>query len=76
MPKLNGYEAARFQEGRSAMRITERGILVYPRLQPEERGDIELPLDPDRKLYLFPDTPETLAKLKKLKAGRVQRVRL
>ena len=46
---------------------------VYQRI---ERGDIQLPLDPDRKLYLFPDTPETLAKLKKLKAGRVQRVRL
>lgn len=40
------------------------------------RGEIELALDPARKLYLFPDTPETLAKLKKLKAGRVQRVRI
>lgn len=46
---------------------------VYQRL---ERGEIELALDPVRKLYLFPDTPETLAKLKALKAGRVQRVRL
>jgi hypothetical protein len=46
---------------------------VYQRI---ERGEIELPLDPVRKLYLFPDTPETLAKLKKLKAGRIQRVRL
>ena len=44
---------------------------VYQRI---ERGDIELSLDPVRKLYLFPDTPETVAKLKKLKAGRVQRV--
>jgi hypothetical protein len=46
---------------------------VYQRI---ERGEIELALDPVRKLYLFPDTPETLAKLKALKAGRVQRVRL
>jgi DNA invertase Pin-like site-specific DNA recombinase len=46
---------------------------VYQRL---DRGEIELALDPDRKLYLFPDTPETLAKLKALKAGRIHRVRL
>jgi DNA invertase Pin-like site-specific DNA recombinase len=46
---------------------------VYQRL---DRGEIELALDPDRKLYLFPDTPETLAKLKALKADRIHRVRL
>jgi DNA invertase Pin-like site-specific DNA recombinase len=46
---------------------------VYQRI---ERGEIELVLDPVRKLYLFPDTPETLTKLKALKARRVQRVRL
>lgn len=46
---------------------------VYQRI---ERGEIELPLDADRKLYLFPDTPETIAELKKLKAGQIQSVRL
>ena len=41
---------------------------VYQRIN---RGEIELALDPVRNLYLFPDT---LAKLKKLKAARVQAV--
>ncbi len=46
---------------------------VYQRI---ERGDIEIALDPERKLYLFPDTPEAITQLKKLKAGRIHRVRL
>jgi DNA invertase Pin-like site-specific DNA recombinase len=46
---------------------------VYQRI---ERGEIQVPLDPERKLYLFPDTPEAIAQLKKLKAGRIQSVRL
>jgi hypothetical protein len=46
---------------------------VYQRI---ERGDIQVPLDPERKLYLFPHTPEAIAQLKKLKAGRIQSVRL
>jgi DNA invertase Pin-like site-specific DNA recombinase len=46
---------------------------VYQRI---ERGEIQIALDPKRKLYLFPDTPEAIAQLKKLKAGRIQRVRL
>ena len=33
--KVSKYRGSGFQEGRSAMRITERGILVYPRLLPE-----------------------------------------
>ncbi len=33
--KVSKYRGSGFQEGRSAMRITERGILVYPRLFPE-----------------------------------------
>jgi DNA invertase Pin-like site-specific DNA recombinase len=41
-----------------------------------ERGEIQIALDPKRKLYLFPDTPEAIAQLKKLKAGRIQSVRL
>jgi len=46
---------------------------VYQRI---ERGEIQVSLDPERKLYLFPDTPEAIAQLKKLKAGRIQSVRL
>jgi DNA invertase Pin-like site-specific DNA recombinase len=46
---------------------------VYQRI---ERGDIQIALDSERKLYLFPDTPEAIAQLKKLKAGRIQSVRL
>ena len=46
---------------------------VYQRI---ERGDIQVPLDPERRLYLFPDTPEAIAQLRKLKAGRIQTVRL
>jgi DNA invertase Pin-like site-specific DNA recombinase len=46
---------------------------VYQRLG---RGEIVLPLDPVRKMYLFPDTPEALAELQALKAGRVHRVQL
>jgi DNA invertase Pin-like site-specific DNA recombinase len=40
------------------------------------RGVIEVPLHPERKLYLFPDTPEALALLQQLKAGLIERVRL
>jgi DNA invertase Pin-like site-specific DNA recombinase len=46
---------------------------VYQRI---ERGEIQVPLDPERKLYLFPDSPQAIAQLKKLKAGLVHRVRL
>src|ERR1700682_3963467 len=33
--KVSKYRGSGFQEGRGAMRITERGIVVYPRLFPE-----------------------------------------
>ena len=46
---------------------------LYLRVQ---AGVIEVPFDPERKLYLFPDTPEAITQLKKLKAGRIQSVRL
>jgi DNA invertase Pin-like site-specific DNA recombinase len=52
------------------------GVPLHWAYQRIGRGEIELALDPIRKLYLFPDTPETLAELEKLKAGRIQRVRL
>ncbi|HEV3263600.1 MAG TPA: recombinase family protein [Gemmataceae bacterium] len=46
---------------------------LYQRI---ERGVIEVPLHPERKLYLFPDTPEALALLQQLKAGLIESVRL
>ena len=46
---------------------------VYQRI---ERGEIQIALDPERKLYLFPDKPDAIAQLRKLKAGRIQSVRL
>ena len=45
---------------------------VYQRLDARR---IDLPLDPVRRLYLFPDTPEALAELRELRAGRIERVR-
>jgi circadian clock protein KaiC len=33
--QVSKYRGSDFQEGRSAMRITERGVVVYPRLFPE-----------------------------------------
>jgi DNA invertase Pin-like site-specific DNA recombinase len=45
---------------------------LYQRI---ERGVIEVPLHPERKLYVFPDTPEALAQLRQLKAGLIERVR-
>lgn len=46
---------------------------VYMRI---ERGEIQIVLDPERKVYLFPDMPEAIAQMKKLKAGRIQSVRV
>ena len=46
---------------------------VYQRI---ERGEIEVPFDPVRKMYLFPDDPRTLTLLRQLRAGRVRRVRI
>lgn len=40
------------------------------------RGAIQIARDAERNMYLFPDTPEVLAQLRKLKADRIQRVRL
>jgi hypothetical protein len=46
---------------------------LYQRI---ERGVIDVPLHPQRKLYVFPDTPEALALLQQLKAGLIESVRL
>ena len=46
---------------------------IYQRI---ERGVIDVPLHPQRKLYVFPDTPEALALLQQLKDGLIESVRL
>jgi DNA invertase Pin-like site-specific DNA recombinase len=45
---------------------------IYDRIH---NGTIQVHLDPDRELYLFPDTPMTITALEKLKAGEIQEVR-
>jgi DNA invertase Pin-like site-specific DNA recombinase len=45
---------------------------IYDRIH---NGTIQVQLDPDRELYLFPDTPMTITTLEKLKAGEIQEVR-
>jgi hypothetical protein len=39
-----------------------------------QRGRIAIGKDPGTKMYLFPDAPETLAKLSDLKAGRTSKI--
>jgi DNA invertase Pin-like site-specific DNA recombinase len=38
-------------------------------------GTIQVTLDPDRKLYLFPDQPKTVTMFKQLLAGKLQKLR-
>jgi DNA invertase Pin-like site-specific DNA recombinase len=52
------------------------GVPIHWLHQRIARGVIDVPLDPERKLYLFPDTDEALALLQQLKAGLIQHVRL
>jgi DNA invertase Pin-like site-specific DNA recombinase len=52
------------------------GVPLHWLYQRITRGVIEVPLNPERKLYLFPDTQEALALLQQLKAGLIERVRL
>jgi hypothetical protein len=46
---------------------------LYQRI---DKGVIEVPFDPDRKMYLFPDSSEALSLLQQLKDGLIERVRL
>ena len=73
-----GYEAARRAPGKLTLpQVVKRlGVPLHWAYQRLRRGEIVLPLDPVRKLYLFPDTPEALAQLQDLKAGRIHRVQL
>jgi len=45
---------------------------LYDRIH---NGTIQVSLDQDRKIYLFPDNPMTIIALEKLKAGEIQEVR-
>jgi predicted DNA-binding transcriptional regulator AlpA len=45
---------------------------IYDRIH---NGTIQVAFDPDRKLYLFPDTPETLARFRQLRAGKLNSLR-
>lgn len=45
---------------------------IYDRIH---NGTIQVTLDPDRKLYMFPDTPETLARFRQLRAGKLNTLR-
>jgi DNA invertase Pin-like site-specific DNA recombinase len=45
---------------------------IYDRIH---NGTIEVALDTERKLYLFPDSPATLAKFRQLRAGKLNTLR-
>ncbi|GAC1382193.1 MAG: recombinase family protein [Acidimicrobiales bacterium] len=45
---------------------------IYDRIH---NGTIQVALNAERKLYLFPDTPETLARLQQLRAGKLNSLR-
>ena len=46
---------------------------IYDRIH---NGTIQVALDPERKLYLFPNTPETLARFRQLRAGKLNTLRI
>ncbi|MDB5350679.1 MAG: resolvase, partial [Planctomycetota bacterium] len=45
---------------------------IYDRIH---NGTIQVALDAGRKLYLFPDTPETLDRYRQLQAGKLNTLR-
>jgi hypothetical protein len=45
---------------------------IYDRIH---NGTIDVALDPERRLYLFPDRPGTIALVKQLRAGKLQELR-
>jgi DNA invertase Pin-like site-specific DNA recombinase len=45
---------------------------IYDRIH---NGTIQVALDTERKLFLFPDTPETLARFRELQAGKLNTLR-
>ena len=45
---------------------------IYDRIH---NGTIDVALDPERRLYLFPDQPKTITLFKQLRAGKLQKLR-
>ena len=45
---------------------------IYDRIH---NGTIQVALDRDRKIFLFPDTPMIISTFEKLKAGEIREVR-
>jgi hypothetical protein len=45
---------------------------VYDRIH---NGTIQIVIDPDTGLYLFPDRPRTITLFQQLRAGKVQKLR-
>ena len=45
---------------------------IYDRIH---NGTIQIELNAERRIYLFPDTPETLAQLRRLRAGKLNNLR-
>jgi hypothetical protein len=53
----------------------ELGLAVHWIYDRIHNGTIEVLFDPTRKLFLFPDRPETLAQFRQLRAGKHQKLR-
>jgi DNA invertase Pin-like site-specific DNA recombinase len=58
--------------GQLAQRLN---ISYYPIYERIYRGQIEVARHPEKKMYLFPDTPRTIKLMQQLLAGRVKKVR-
>jgi hypothetical protein len=76
-----------FRDRRQAHPRQIPGFLTVPQLTAKLRlerswiydrihsGTIQVARDAERKLYLFPDSPATLARFRQLRAGRLNTVR-
>ena len=54
------------------MRLKLSRSWIYDRIH---NGTIQVELDAAQRLYLFPDTPETLARFRQLLAGKLNTLR-
>ena len=52
------------------------GVTAHWLYHQMSRGVIEIERDADTRLYLFPDRPETIDELRRLKAGTVTHVKV
>jgi len=64
------YDSVEGRDGFVSLEVSPHWI--YDRIH---NGTIQVALDQDRKIYLFPDTPMSIIALEKLKAGEIQEVR-